>query len=151
MCAPPATPWRCWAPRPKASLEKWRAEDTLGGLCELEAVSDQRDQVYVYVLLHRSCESDVTQKLKEGGFAPVTLPPSPLSARERLSELAAEETQVDEKQRDVTARTAALAGELPVLRQLFDILQSRRARLAAARNFSVSERPFFLQGGCPHP
>lgn len=136
---------------PKASLEKWQAEGTLGGLCELEAVSEQRDQVYVYVLLHRSCEGDVAQKLKEGGFAPVTLPPSPLSARERLSELAAEETQIDEKQRDVTARTAALAGELPALRQLFDILQSRRARLLAAKNFSVSERTFFLQGWVPAP
>ncbi|MCE5342220.1 MAG: V-type ATP synthase subunit I, partial [Eubacteriales bacterium] len=136
---------------PKSALEQWQADGTLGELCDIEAVSVQHDQVYVYVFLHRSCENEILQKLKDAGFAAVTLPPSPLAADDQLTELNAAQVEIDAKLCNVAGRTTVLAGDLDTLKQLYDLLQSRRARLLAAGHFSVSERTFFLQGWVPAP
>jgi V/A-type H+-transporting ATPase subunit I len=136
---------------PKTALEQARADGSLSSLCNIEEISTQRDQAYVFIVMHRSCESEMQQKLKNAGFATVTLPPSSITADSRLTELSAEQAQIDTKFGNVAVRTEALAGELNALKQLYDLLQSRRARLLAAGHFSVSARTFFLQGWVPAP
>ncbi len=135
----------------KSVLEQWRNQNAPGELYEIEQISDERDLAYVYVLAHRSSREEVLAKLKEANFTSVTLPQSPLTAAEQLRELDAESVRIETEQKSVTARVAVLAGDLRALEQLYDLLNAKRARLAAARNFSASERTFFLQGWVPAP
>ncbi|NLI20348.1 MAG: V-type ATP synthase subunit I [Clostridiales bacterium] len=135
----------------KTVLDEWIAQDKLGELCYVEPVSAQRDQVYAYLLLHRTHRDEVMALLKEANFVAITLPASPLTAEQRLTELDAEQAEIEARQKETTAGMAAMAGEIGALMQLFDVLSSQRVRLAASRQFSVSERTFFLQGWVPAP
>ena len=134
---------------PKMALEAWLTEQPLDKLCDLEQVSTQRDQAYIYVLYHRSCQNSIQGKLKELGFNAVVLPPSNLTADEQLAVLTNEQKEVEAKQQVIVQAEAALVSDLPTIKQLYDILNSKRARLLAAKNFSVSQRTFFLQGWAP--
>lgn len=135
----------------KTALDQWLATGALGNLCEVEPVSQQRDQVFVYVLCHRTAKEDVLTKLKEGNFAALSLPQSPMTAQQQLDALAEEQRALEDGQRALVARTALLVVGLGRLKELHDALTSKRARLLAAKNFSVSERTFFLQGWVPAP
>lgn len=135
----------------KTALDQWLADGTLGQLCDLQMVSQQRDQAYVYVLAHRSCQEKILATLKEGGFAPASLPLADATVEEQLNTLSIERQQIEADQQKVTEQTAALANHIGDLKKLYDILSSRRVRLMAAKNFSESERTFFVQGWVPAP
>lgn len=134
-----------------AALDAWNAEHTLGDLCAIEMVSTERDLAYVYVLAHRDQRDALMQALKDGGFAPVTVPQGSGTAEQRLETLRAEDETLDAQLNENTAKVAALGTHLNDLRFLHDLLQSKRQRLLAVRNLSASERTFFLQGWVPEP
>lgn len=134
-----------------SALDAWNAEHTLGDLCAIEMVSTERDLAYVYVLAHRDQRDALMQALKDGGFAPVTVPQGAGTAEQRLETLRAEDETLDAQLNENTAKVAALGIHLNDLRFLHDLLQSKRQRLLAARSLSASERTFFLQGWVPEP
>ena len=135
----------------KTMLDQWMLDGSLGELCYVQQVSQQRDLVYVYVLVHRDNRDALLAKLKEGNFAAITLPASALTAEAQLAELMQERAQTEKLQQTLITETASLATDINALRQLHDILESTRERLMAARHFSESERTFFLQGWIPAP
>ena len=134
---------------PKAGAASWISDNTLGELCEITQISQERDQAYLYLLMYRTCAERVMQTLKDGGFAAITLPQLPATVRQQLTELEAQRAEIEEKQKDITARTAAQVSEILALQQLYDILNAKRVRLIAAQNFSASQHTFFLQGWVP--
>ncbi len=135
----------------QAALEGWLQSGALGPLCQIETVSTQRELAYVYVLFHRDCREETMRLLKEGGFATVTLPDGTAPAAAQLDAIDAQRAAIEGRQRDILAETATHATELDGLRRLYDVLASRRFRLLAARDVSVSERTFFLQSWVPAP
>ena len=135
----------------KSMLDQWMLDGSLGDLCYVEQVSQQRDLVYVYVLVHRGSRDVLLAKLKEGNFAAITLPASALTAEAQLAELMQARAQIELQQQALISETASLATYINMLRQLHDLLESTRERLMAARHFSESERTFFLQGWIPAP
>lgn len=135
----------------QAALDNWLQTGALGPLCQIETVSAQRELAYVYVLFHRDCREETLRLLKEGGFTPVTLADGTAPAAAQLEAIDAQRANIDARQREIVAETAGHAAELDGMRRLYDVLASRRGRLLAARDVSVSERTFFLQGWVPAP
>ena len=133
----------------KASWEIWQAENTFGELCTVEQISTQRDLAYVYVLCHNSQREHAMAILKEGGFTAASLPHGNLLVREQLAELAEEQQKIEQRQQGIILDTAALVVNLVPLKQLYDVLASKRARLYAVERFAVSEHTFFLQAWVP--
>ena len=131
------------------ALDAWNAKHTLGDLCGVEMVSTERDLAYVYVLAHRDQRDALMQTLKDGGFAPVTVPQGEGTAGQRLETLRAEEATLNDQLSENTAKVAAMGSHINNLRFLHDLLQSKRQRLLAASSLSASERTFFLQGWVP--
>ena len=135
----------------KTVLERLQAEGVLGDLCIVEQISTLRDLAYVSLLCHISVRDTVLGLLKEGNFSAVSMPQSDLDVQAQLAALAAEQQQIDMRQQGILKDTASHVGDLPALKQLHDVLASRRARLKAAEQFSESEHTFFLQGWVPEP
>ena len=135
----------------KSALEQWLADGSLTDLCVVEPVSYQRDLAYVYVVYHRAGKDQLLALLKDGGYTAIVLPQTTLTAEEQLNALASEQAVIDSKQAAVIEATAALAGDIAPLKRLYDALSSKRARLTAAKNFSQSERTFFVQSWVPAP
>jgi V/A-type H+-transporting ATPase subunit I len=135
----------------KAALDQWQSEGLADGLVYVEPVSTQRDLVFVYVVYHRAVLEDAQRLLKDAGFTPVSLPQSSHTAAEQLQALDQTQSGIDGRQKNIVERTAALAIDLKAIKQLYDILDSRLARLAAMQQLSRSERTFFMQGWVPAP
>ena len=136
---------------PKEALDAWLAEEKLNDLCYLQVVSQQRDQACIYLVLHRSCKDQVLQKLKEIGFAPVNLREVYETAADRIKALDAEQSEVEQQRLETDNRIRALAEHIGTLRQLHDLLSSKRERLQAANRLTESDKTFFLQGWVPAP
>ncbi len=136
---------------PKEALDQWLSEGNLNPLCFVREVSQQRDQACVYLVLHRDCKDAVLQKLKEIGFVQANLRDVAETAAQRLQTLATEKADADRGQKEVTGQIQALAGNLETLRTLYDLLASKRERLAASKHLTESEQTFFLQGWVPAP
>ncbi len=135
----------------KAELDQWQETNIFGDLCVVDMVSTERELAHIHVLCHRDVWDRVITLLREGSFTAVNLPHSTLTVAEMLDALDKEQRIIDEGQQAVVAKMAAMADRLNDLRKLYDILTSRRARLAAVCNLSVSEKTFFLQGWVPAP
>ncbi len=135
----------------KASLEQWLEAGTLGELCTVDVISTQRDSQFIYVLCYRDAWPEALRVLKTGGYTSVTLPQTAQTVAQMLQALDEEQQAIQAGHQAVQAQTAAMGGRIGALRQLFDILSSRRARYLAAHNFSVSDKTFFLQGWVPEP
>jgi len=135
----------------KTMLDQWMADGSLGELCTIEQVSTQRDVAYVYVLCHSSERERILALLKTANFSASALPQSNASVQEQLAENRAEREKVDQQQAALVQQTADQVGDLEALKQLYDLLASKRARLKAAEHFSSSERTFFMQGWIPAP
>lgn len=135
----------------KAVLEQWQATPLAGGLLTVEFVSTQRELAFVYVLYHRAAKDEAQVLLKEAGFTQVALPQSDLTVQEQLQALEMEQQAIDKRQEGIVTQTAALAKHLAPLRQLYDILDSKRVRFAAMQQLSQSGRTFFMQGWVPAP
>ena len=135
----------------KTVLERLHAEGALGDLCTVEVISIQRDLAYVTVLCHMSVRDAVLGLLKEGNFSALHLPHSDLTVQAQLDAMATEQQRLDARQRGIVEDTASHVGELPALKQLYDVLASKRARLKAMEHFSESEHTFFLQSWVPAP
>jgi V/A-type H+-transporting ATPase subunit I len=136
---------------PKEALDAWLNEEKLSDLCYLREVSQQRDQACVYLVLHRSCKDQILQKLKEIGFAQVNLREIYETAADRIQALNAEQAEAERQRLDTDKRIQALAENTDTLRQLYDLLSSRRERLRAANRLTESDKTFFLQGWLPAP
>jgi len=136
---------------PKEALDLWLGEEKLSDLCYLQEVSQQRDQACVYMILHRSCKDAVLQKLKEIGFAQVSLRDVYQTPAERIKALDKEQSEVEQQRLETNKQIEALAEHTDTLRKLYDILTSKRDRLQAARQLTESEKTFFLQGWVPAP
>ncbi|MDD3214425.1 MAG: hypothetical protein PHY64_12165, partial [Eubacteriales bacterium] len=134
-----------------SAVKQWQENGGLGDLCDVEQVSEQRDLAYVYILMHRSNQEQVMRQLKEANFSAVTLPQSHMSVAEQLKALDHENVEIETKQNTVIGQISDLAVNIGDLQQLFDILNSKRERLLASKNFSQSESTFFLQGWVPAP
>lgn len=133
----------------KSASDRWLAEGSLSDLCWMEQVSVQRDQAYVCVLMHRACREEVFQKLKEAGFVQIQLPNMSGTVEAQLRHQDDEKQAAERRLQEIAVETASLAAQIDDLKQLHDILDSDRARLMAAKNISVSERTFYLQGWVP--
>lgn len=136
---------------PREALGQWLAQGNPGELCYLHEVSQQRDQACVYLVLHRSCKDEVLQKLKEIGFAQVSLRDVYETAADRIEALDKEQAEVAGQHAETNSQIAALAEHMDTLRRLFDLLASKRDRLRAARHLTESDKTFFLQGWIPAP
>ncbi len=136
---------------PKEALDAWLAQENLSDLCYLREVSQQRDQACVYLVLHRSCKDPVLQALKEIGFAQVNLREVYETAADRIKALDAEQAEVERHRLDTDKRIQALAEHVGTLRQLYDLLSSKRERLRAMNRLTESDKTFFLQGWVPAP
>ena len=92
------------------------------------------------------------QKLKDIGFTQVSLrdvtkPPHSASTRWTRSKRSSNWQQQDTAQAD-RKRWRSIS---QTLRQLYDLLSSRRERLQAVKHLTESEQTFFLQGWVPAP
>ena len=136
---------------PKEALDAWLAQEPLNDLCYLQEVSQQRDQACIYLVAHRSCKDEVLQKLKEIGFARINLRDVVQTAAERIVVLNKEAEDVEVQRLETNGQIEKLAVHLETLRQLYDLLASKRDRLLAAKQLTESEKTFFLQGWVPAP
>ena len=136
---------------PKEALDAWLAEEQLNDLCYLQVVSQQRDQACIYLVLHRSCKEQVLQKLKEIGFAQVNLREVYETAADRIKALDAEQAAVEQQRLATDQKIQELAEHINTLRQLYDLLSSKRERLRAVNQLTESDKTFFLQGWVPAP
>jgi V/A-type H+/Na+-transporting ATPase subunit I len=136
---------------PKEALTQWLAGEKLSDLCYLREISQQRDQACIYLILHKSCRDSVFEKLKEIGFAQVSLRDVYVTAAERVKTLDDEQAEVERQREETGKQIGALAGNTDTLRRLYDLLASRRDRLLVSRQLTESEKTFFLQGWIPAP
>jgi len=136
---------------PKEALDAWLAENSLSELCYLQQVSQQRDLECVYLVMHRDCKDEALQKLKDIGFAQVVIRDVYETAADHIKALDKEQADIEQRRQDTNAKMQALATHLETLRQLYDLLSSKRERLAASRHLTESEKTFFLQGWVPAP
>ncbi len=136
---------------PKEALDAWLSQGNPGELCYLQQVSQLRDQICIYVILHRSCAQEALAKLKEIGFSQVNLREVYESAADRIKELDQEKAEVEQQRLQTTEQVKALADQCETLRKLYDLLASKRERLYAAKQLTESDKTFFLQGYIPAP
>ncbi len=136
---------------PKQALELFLAENQLSDLCYLREISQQRDQACVYLILHKSCKDEMLLKLKEIGFAQISLRDVYVTAAERIKTLDGDQAEVEKQRAETTGQIEALAEHMDTLRRLYDLLASKRDRLFAAKQLTESEKTFFLQGWIPAP
>ena len=133
----------------KSVLDKWMAEGTLNEMCWIEPVSAQREQAYVYVLMHRSCCDTVMASFKDAGFVQIQLQNVSGTVAAQLAMMEDEKHVIDLRQQAIHTETATFAPQINPLKELHDILAARRARLLAATHFVASEHTFLLQGWVP--
>ena len=135
----------------KEALDAWLAQGNPGELCYLQEVSQLRDQACIYVVLHRACADEAFAKLKEIGFVQVNLRDVYQTAADRLQALDTEQADVAVQQQNTIERMKELADQTEILRQLYDLLASKRERMYATKQLTESEKTFFLQGWIPAP
>ncbi len=135
----------------KEALDSWLAEGEIPPLCYLQEVSQQRDQAYIYIVMHKSCKDTVLPKLKELGFAQINLRDVYETAAERIEALNKEQADIEQQRAETNKQIQALAEHMNTLRKLYDLLASKRDRLQAAKQLTESDKTFFLQGWIPAP
>ncbi len=135
----------------KEALDSWLAEGEIPDLCYLQEVSQQRDQAYIYIVMHKSCKDTVLPKLKELGFAQINLRDMYETAAERMEALNKEQADIEQQRAEINTQIQTLAQHMDTLRKLYDLLASKRDRLQAAKQLTESDKTFFLQGWIPAP
>jgi len=136
---------------PKEALDALIAENTPGELCYIQQISQLRDQACIYVVLHNSCAEEVLQKLKDIGFAQINLRDVYETALDRIKTLDKQQADINQQQQQTIGHIQVLADKCEMLRQLYDLLASKRERMVAAKQLTESEQTFFLQGWVPAP
>lgn len=133
----------------KAALEALTGSGELPSLCVVQVVSTVRDTANLYLVAHRDAADEAVEKLKQAGYAPVTLSGVEGTVRERLAELDGERKRIDERQERIIGEMSAHAAEIGELKALYDALASERERMAASRDLLGSRSTFYLRGWVP--
>lgn len=131
----------------------WEALETaLAGLpAQWERIAEERDNVCVWVVAHRSARDEVQSALKNAEFAPAQFAYPAGTPAAQLDALAAGLREVDADRASLEEALRGYAKSLPQLRILFELASQERDRQAAAANFLSTRSAFMMQGWAPAP
>ena len=121
-------------------------------LAAMTAVGAAKEMLCVIVAAHQDVARDVSAALEECDFTAETF--SALGDQTPAQYVAALKTQLTEIAREreqIQADTAAMAGDIPGFKVLFEVLSQQLLRQQAASRFAVTETTFLLNGWVPTP
>lgn len=133
----------------KSGVEALLAGGELPELCMVRIVSTVRDTANLYIVAHRDVASETLSRLKEVGYAPVTLSGVEGTVAARLAELDGELAQIDSRQEAIVGEMAAYVTDIGELKSLYDCLDSEREQMKAAQDFTDSRSTFYASGWAP--
>ena len=137
---------------PARNLDALEKKLALLEYAALTVVGPSRENVCVIVALHRAVEADGRAALEEADFTAEGF--SALGDKtpgEYLSDLHARLDQIAVERENMHGETAAMAGEIPGLKLLHEMLSQQLQRQEAAGRFAVTESTFLLRGWVPAP
>ena len=137
---------------PARNLDALEKKLALLEYAALSVIGPSRENVCVIAALHREVEAEGRAALEEADFASEGF--SALGDRtpgEYLGDLQAQLEQIAAARASMQRETAAIAGEIPGLKLLHEMLSQQLQRQEAARRFAVTESTFLLQGWVPAP
>lgn len=135
----------------KAALEALINSGELSPLCQLTILSELRELCCFYGVAHKQVAAELLEKLKEAGYAQVSLNVESGTVAQKLTELDAEQAEIDARQQAIIGEIASHVGDLPDMQIFYDCLASQREQMGAAQELLSSRRTFYLRGWIPAP
>ena len=117
----------------------------------IHEVSQDRDNVNLWVVVHHIYDEALERDLKEAGFSPAQLGEFTGTARARHDALSAQVEATHKEQEDVELELKAQAKRLPQLRVYHDAMQAEHDRGAAGGCLLTTKQAFLLRGWVPAP
>ena len=116
---------------------------------ELKVISSDKDQHYIYVLVHRDAEQECMSYLKMHGFARATFPAMTGTVGEILGKLDIKLMELAGELNSVADRIKSLADGRKDIEVLHDSLIMEQEKLSAASRIIVTRRAFLIKGWIP--
>ncbi|HPZ05042.1 MAG TPA: V-type ATP synthase subunit I [Clostridiales bacterium] len=116
---------------------------------ELGVVSADKDQYYVYVLVHKDAEQECLSYLKTHGFVKTTFPAMAGMVGEILGKLEVDLRSLSEERGRMADSIKRLADSREDMEALHDSLIMERERLTASSRILVTKKAFLISGWVP--
>ncbi len=117
----------------------------------IREISQDRDNVNIWAIVHHVYDEALEQDLKEAGFSPAQLGDFTGTAQARHDALAAQMEAAHKEQQDVDSELKEQARHLPQLRVYHDAVQAEHDRAAAGVHLLETRQAFLLRGWVPAP
>lgn len=164
------TPWQEMDAVPAAALSSTPRVRYLSGLIparELEALEKQlerleyaaltvigssRENLCIIAAIHRQVEEKAQAALEAAGFSAESFSAlGDQTPAQYVAGLQARLTEIEREREAIQRETADMAGEIPGLKILHELLSQQLQRQEAAARFAVTETTFLLKGWAPAP
>lgn len=116
---------------------------------ELKVISSDKDQYYVYVLVHRDAEQECMSYLKMRGFSRTSFPAVTGMVEENLGKLDIKLMELAAERNNVADRIKSLADSRKDIEVLHDSLIMEQEKLSASSRIIVTRKAFLINGWIP--
>ncbi|MDD3839529.1 MAG: V-type ATP synthase subunit I [Clostridia bacterium] len=119
------------------------------GLAHIEILDSGKDEIYAFVIYHKSVSEQVTDNLKQHGWNTVSFPDIEDTPAEYMDKADRRFDDIEQEQRKIHEQAGSLAGELLYLKTLYDYLNVERQKKDIVKNFAKTQKTFILEGWVP--
>jgi len=115
----------------------------------MQVVGSDKDQTYLFVVYHKSQETEALDVLKQAGFTRVSFKELQGTAEENIKSSQKNIENIEKQRNEILEKIAALSGEVENLEIFHDYLQIIRDKKAAQNKLVKTEKTFMLEGWLP--
>jgi len=115
----------------------------------IEKVSEEKENTYMMVIYHHTCEEKIYQILKQSGWTKVTLNEFSGTPKENIKRLKAEIEEIENKKTELTKQAESMVSEIGFLEILFDLLSIEKDKSSVVKDFGRTDNTFILHGWIP--
>lgn len=135
---------------PTKYIEEFNASIQNEGLeAYAEKVSEEKENSYMLVVYHQSCEEKMLQILKQCGWTKVNFGDFTGTPKQNVEKLNTSLQELENKKAELAKQAEGMASEVGYLEILYDLLSIERDRASVVKDFGKTEKTFMLHGWVP--
>jgi len=114
-----------------------------------ERVNRDKDQSYISIIYHISCEAVVTEILKKYGFSKVSFSGLTGTPAANIANARRQIAEIKEKRNNIQKKIKEFAGSKGKLEVLHDYLEIQRDKVSVLSKMAKTDKTFILEGWLP--
>jgi V/A-type H+/Na+-transporting ATPase subunit I len=114
-----------------------------------EKVSEEKENSYMMVVYHRSCEEKMLQLLKQSGWTKVTFSEFSGTPKENIKNLNGELGELENKKKELTKQAENMVSEIGFLEILFDLFSIEKDKSSVVKDLGKTDKTFMLHAWIP--